>query len=879
MASPWIVLKYGGTSVSTAERWAQIARRIQELLPTHRVWIVASALAEVSNRLEAAVEEAIHGLPPDAYGWIRERHKALADEIGLDEEVWRPCGHLLEELRYVLEGVRLTHEASPRLRARVMAFGELLSTRLGIEALARHGHEARWVDARELLLSRPRPREPEASRYLDAEVEAERAPERGEAAAAGASLVLTQGYIARMPRGETCLLGRGGSDTSGALFATLLEAQALEIWTDVHGLFTTDPRQIPAARLIRSIGYREAQELAAMGAKVLHPRCLGPVAKAHVPLYVRNSLDPEAEGTRISDDAEGEPAVMAVVRRRGVTLLNLSTLEMWGSSGFLARAFAPLDELGMSADLVATSQSAVSFTLDRIPGGVDGEPFAALLERLRALGQVEVVHPCAVVSIVGRKIRTVLHELGPAFSVFREHGVYLVSESSEDLNLSFVVDEEDARPLVADLHARLFPAHGGDGRFGPTWEMLQARRTPAGPPAVAETAAARPAPWWRARRTDLLDLSRGGRALYVYDLGTVTDRARRLLESLPSVDRLYYSMKANPHARILEAVSDQGFGLECVSLPEAVRAREVLGAGAPILFTPNFCPVEEYRAAFEMGAEVTVDGPNVLDQAEEIFRGRDLALRLDPGWGLGHHEKVRTGGGQAKFGLPLADAAGAREAADRLGARVVGLHAHIGSGILDPAAWVLTGEALAGLRGIFPHLRWMDLGGGLGIPERPGQDPLELEALEAGLARLKAELGGLSIRLEPGRYVVAEAGVLLAPVTQVRVKGDVRFVGVATGMNSLLRPALYGAWHPIHNLTRLDEEPAGYWQVVGPICESGDVLGRDRLLPDTRPGDVLLVENCGAYGAVMASRYNLREPAEERVIEREERPTAAGGGM
>ena len=128
-------------------------------------------------------------------------------------------------------------------------------------------------------------------------------------------------------------------------------------------------------------------------------------------------------------------------------------------------------------------------------------------------------------------------------------------------------------------------------------------------------------------------------------------------------------------------------------------------------------------------------------------------------------------------------------------------------------------------------------------------------------------LGSVKIRIEPGRFLVSKAGVLLAPVTQVRGKHDVRFIGVATGMNSFLRPALYGAWHGIHNLSRLDAPQTGYWNVVGPICETSDVLGTDRLLPDTQPGDVLLIENAGAYGASMASRYNLREPAEEIVLE------------
>ncbi len=205
---------------------------------------------------------------------------------------------------------------------------------------------------------------------------------------------------------------------------------------------------------------------------------------------------------------------------------------------------------------------------------------------------------------------------------------------------------------------------------------------------------------------------------------------------------------------------------------------------------------------------------------------------------------------------------------ERVGATIVGLHAHVGSGILDPGTWADTGRALSPLLERVPDIEWIDLGGGLGVHERPGQLALSLEDVESTLHELRDRLGGTKIRLEPGRFLSSEAGVLLAPVTQVRRKGDVNFIGCSTGMNSFLRPALYGAWHGIHNLSRMGDPAAGYWNVVGPICETSDVLGSDRMLPKTQAGDVLLVENAGAYGAVMASRYNLREPAEEIVLER-----------
>ncbi len=878
---PWVVLKFGGTSVATARCWETVAARVGQLVPKRRVWIVASALSGVSNYLEEALRQAAAGEGIAALAPIRDAHVQLARDMGLPEQEFVPIAELFSELERLLEGIRLTREASPRLRARVMSFGELASTYLGAAALAHHGIGCRRLDARDLLTSIQEVGEAEAARFLAARVEPLQDLEAAEQMAQGSEVVITQGFIVRTPRGETALLGRGGSDTSAALFAALLGAEKLEIWTDVHGLFTTDPRQLPAARLIRRISYREAQELAAMGARVLHPRCLGPAAWAAIPIEIRNTADPETEGTRIGPAEDSNAAVMAVVRRTGVTLLSVSTLAMWGAPGFLARVFAPFAELGISVDLVATSQSAVSVTLDEIPEGIEGEPFAALLEKLAALGEVEVVHPSAVVSIVGRRIRTVLHQLGAAFSVFREHEVHLVSESSEDLNLSFVVSEERAPRLLAELHARLLPRQGEEQLFGPSWEVLGAtargqsdqnlQQVSSSKPAVqdnvpAETDLSTHLRWWRERREELLDLCSDGRARYVYEVASVERQAGKLRTMVPAVGKFFYAMKANPHQAILRCLAEQGFGMECVSLAEVQRVRSLLGSEVPILFTPNFCPIEEFEGAFELGAEVTVDGPEVLLQRPDLFAGRELALRVDPGHGMGHHEKVRTAGAHAKFGYPVAEVEAFAVQTRELGVKVVGLHAHVGSGILDPGAWDRTGALLAAVGESFPELRWVDVGGGLGVVERAGQQPLDLQLLNEGLSAVFAQRPGVELRMEPGRYLVSGAGVLLAPVTQVRRKGQVRFVGLATGMNSLLRPALYGSWHDIHNLTRLDSAPAGYWHVVGPICESGDVLGRDRLLPETRPGDVLLIDNCGAYGAVMASRYNLREPAEEQLL-------------
>jgi len=854
----WVVLKFGGTSVASFERWRTIAREAAARARERRVLLVCSALAGTTDRLQEAVTAAREGRESDAVERVARAHAELASAAGLDPAApaLAPMRAHLDEAARLLRGAWLTGEAPPRLAARILASGELAATALGAVVLASLGVGARWLDVRELLVSAPRPLDSDERRYLAATVPAVRAPERLDAPAGDAAVALTQGFIARTPAGETCLLGRGGSDTSAALLAVLAGAETLEIWTDVPGLFTADPREVPSARLIRRIGYREARELASLGAKVLHPACLEPAALHGMPVAIRCTPHPEMDGTRIEGEQEAHPAVTAVTCRRGGTLLSVSTVAMWDTPGFLARFFAPFEEEGISVDLIGTSEATVSVTLDAVPDGVEGRPFKRLLARLEELGDVQVIHPAAVVSIVGRRIRATLGEVAPALTAFQERPVHLISNSAEDLNLSFVVDDDEGPPLVQRLHDLLFSARGDDPRLGPTWERLRGAPEP-------DAGAA----WWVRRRAELLRLAGDGQPHYVYDLATVRERARRLRAALPAVGRFYYSMKANPHRAVLETLAAEGYGIECVSIQEVEAARAALGSAARLLFTPNFCAVGEYGRAAALGAELTVDGPHLAEEAPGLLRGRGLAVRLDPGWGAGHHAKVRTGGPSSKFGHPADELDALRSALEGAGARITGLHAHLGSGILDADAWPALARLLASLAArAGDALQWLDLGGGLGLPERPGQPALDLDALQAGLEPIARALPGIELRLEPGRYLVAEAGVLLAPVTQVRRKRRTVFVGVGTGMNSLIRPALYGAWHPIVNLTRHPAPPDLFAQVVGPICESGDVLGRDRWLASPARGDVLLIGNAGAYGHAMASHYNLRPPAEETVL-------------
>lgn len=375
------------------------------------------------------------------------------------------------------------------------------------------------------------------------------------------------------------------------------------------------------------------------------------------------------------------------------------------------------------------------------------------------------------------------------------------------------------------------------------------------------------APWWHARRAALIDLLGDRDSAYVYDLATVRAQAGKLV-ALRSFTRVLYALKANPHTAILEALAGAGLGFECVSRAELERVRETLPGISrdSMLFTPNFAPRSEYRWALERGCRVTVDNLQVLRDWAPLFRDREIFLRLDASGGRGHHEKVRTGGQHSKFGVPPEEFAELPSTVDAAGARVIGLHAHGGSGNFDLDTWLEPARVLAARIADFPAARILNLGGGLGVPDRPGRPPVDLAGLDRALSEFKAAHPALELWFEPGRYLVAEAGVLLARVTQTKGKGERRYVGVSTGMNSLIRPALYGAHHEVRNLTRLDEPANQTCTVVGPICESGDELARDSRLPRCEEGDVLLFADAGAYGHAMASHYNLRAPAAELVM-------------
>ena len=847
--SSWLVLKFGGTSVSRPEYWELIARRVQSAQQQGRkALVVVSALSQVTNRLQQCVAGS-------------QRLAALLEEIHAQHQTIFQAFSLQPAQAWTTQWTSLEQALSMKIsdasqQAHVLAKGELLSSLMGAQILCHLGCDTAWLDSRAYLIAE------QAANPLCVDVAVQPDAAFVQVCEELGGALIAPGYVASDVDGNTVLLGRGGSDTSGAYFAALLGAEELQIWTDVPGLFTTNPRQVPSARLLKLLGYQEAQELASMGAKVLHPRCLLPARKWQIPLHIRCTASPAMQGTEISAHARDFGAqIKAIVQRRGLTVIVLEGLEMWQEVGFLAKVFACFDRAGLSVDLISTSESNVTVTLDTDALAISTDAIQRVVEDLMQYCEVSVVQHAASVSLVGNGIRTILHKLGPALEVFEQRRIYLVSQAANDLNLSFVVDDKDADKLVQQLHQQLIPGGlGADSVFGHTFSQLFGT----GP--VPER---RPL-WWQLDAQTLLDAFADRDACYAYHLPTIAENCQRL-KRINAVDQFWHACKANDQPQILKQVFDAGLGLECVSLQEVRHVQQHLPTCPPqrILFTPNFAPRAEYVAALQEGIHVTVDNMYCLQHWAGSFAGKQILLRVDPGSGLGHHKMVRTAGSNSKFGIPMNCLPEAMQICADHNIGIKGLHAHTGSGIMTPDNWQRTLTILLEFSAQLPDCQVINIGGGLGIPDKPDDLPLDTGALNQALMALRNETDRkFTLWMEPGRYVVAEAGVLLARVTQTKQKADIHYVGVATGMNALIRPALYGSYHQIANLTRLDRPATDIVNVVGPICETGDTLGTDRVLPATQEGDVLLIANTGAYGAVMASAYNRRTLPDALVLQK-----------
>ncbi|HEX5774485.1 MAG TPA: diaminopimelate decarboxylase [Candidatus Paceibacterota bacterium] len=360
-----------------------------------------------------------------------------------------------------------------------------------------------------------------------------------------------------------------------------------------------------------------------------------------------------------------------------------------------------------------------------------------------------------------------------------------------------------------------------------------------------------------------------GTPTYVYDEARIAAQCRALSKSFKGFD-IHYAMKANSNPAVLEAVRACGLGVEAVSQGELAMARRAGFPREKISFTCSSTSEDALRAAGRTAGRVHLDSLRQIELWGRTRLNSSISLRLNQGIGGGHHAHVITGGPDSKFGITLKDLPRARALAKRYGLTVTGLQQHLGSNILDEELFLRGAKRLLATAREFSDLEYLDYGGGLGIPYNPNDRQLNIAKLGRELAKLSAaheRTAGKKLRfaIEPGRYVVGEAGTFLVTVTDIKATAKHSFVGVDSGFNHLLRPAMYDSYHEIENVSRSRGREERV-TVVGNVCESGDVFARGRKIIAPRIGDVLAIRTAGAYGFSMASNYNLRRlPAEVLV--------------
>jgi aspartate kinase len=452
MANRSIVMKFGGTSVGDAKAIQRVAAIVRDRLPQRPV-VVVSAMARVTDQLLEMARAAGAGNRKTALTLareLRERHYNTAGELlgtALFTQFHGDLGGEFEELEELLRGIAAVGELTPRTADHVASFGEVLSSKLVTAALSAHQLDSALVDARDCVVTddtftRAAPLFEETNRKLHETV----LPllERGRIPVMG-------GFIGATRSGITTTIGRGGSDFSASIVGAGLEAERIEIWTDVDGMMTTDPSLCPDARRIKVISFEEAAELAYFGAKVLHPATVLPAIQKNIPVYILNSHNPACAGTRISARApHSKNFFKAIAAKKRITIVDVAAPRMLLAHGFLRAIFEAFDRHRMAVDVVSTSEVSVSLTLD------SNESIPALAADLARLADVKYEGRKAIVCLVGENLREIPGIAAHVFGELADIKIRMISQGASEINLTFVIDEDLVPDVVRRLHRAFF---------------------------------------------------------------------------------------------------------------------------------------------------------------------------------------------------------------------------------------------------------------------------------------------------------------------------------------------------------------------------------------------------------------------------------------
>ena len=449
-----IVMKFGGTSLADADRFKNVADLVKrEKDENESPVVVLSAMSGITNLLieganhakERALDEALKVAEE-----VKTRHSDVIDELFELEErksaIHDQMKKHLNELEVLYKGVSYLGELTRRSLDMISSKGELLSTCILAAYLNKIEIKAKWVDARSFLIT--------DGSFGKAQPLLQTTKSKTTGAVlpevAAGNVVVTQGFIGATSEGITTTLGRGGSDYSAAIIGVACDAKEIQIWTDVDGMLTADPRVVEDAKIIKTVSFKEASELAYFGAKVLHPLTIKPAVEASIPVKILNSLNPEAKGTVIKAGAESGESICAIASKKNITALFMHSLDMLMAHGYLARVFSVFDRFKTPIDLISTSEVSVSITIDNT------ENIENIVEALSELADVSVMEDVAIVSVVGSHFRDQSGIAGSVFDALNDINILMISGGASDINLSFVVSAQDADRAVKSLHSKFF---------------------------------------------------------------------------------------------------------------------------------------------------------------------------------------------------------------------------------------------------------------------------------------------------------------------------------------------------------------------------------------------------------------------------------------
>ncbi|MGB3254207.1 lysine-sensitive aspartokinase 3 [Buttiauxella gaviniae] len=444
-----VIAKFGGTSVADYDAMNRSADVV--LADEHVRVVVLSASAGITNLLVAlanGLEATERFVKLDA---IRKIQYDIVERLANPQIIREEVERLLENITTLAEAASLA--TSTALTDELVSHGELMSTLLFVEILRERKVDAQWFDIRKIMRTNDRFGRAEPDVATLAELANQQLQPR-----LAQSLVITQGFIGSEAKGRTTTLGRGGSDYTAALLGEALHASRVDIWTDVPGIYTTDPRVVPAAKRIDKIAFEEAAEMATFGAKVLHPATLMPAVRSDIPVFVGSSKDPKAGGTLVCNKTENPPLFRALALRRKQTLVTLNSLSMLHSHGFLAEVFNILAQHNVSVDLITTSEVSIALTLDTTgaTSNSDSPLTTSLLTELSSLCRVEVEENLALIAIIGNKLSQACGVGKEVFGVLDPFNIRMICYGASSYNLCFLVPGDDAEQVVQTLHHNLF---------------------------------------------------------------------------------------------------------------------------------------------------------------------------------------------------------------------------------------------------------------------------------------------------------------------------------------------------------------------------------------------------------------------------------------